>query len=584
MHPGIDQNRWRGGWPLAAGIVTLAALLRLWALGHEGLWCDEAYTALTAAKSLRGLVYDLAHYDDAAPLFYLLVKGLTALLGNSEFVLRLVPALCGIAAVVLLLTEAYRRRAAALFYAAAFLAVAPFGLFYARQAREYGLLLLLAFVLLFGARDLLLRGTRRAGARFVFAGALLSLTHHLGVLLLAASAASWLLVRRRQISLGSWALWHTLALLPSLAWWIALGSQQLQTHAHGNLWIVPFWQEHSLLLGPLLSLGIFVPGVAPGVPLQVTFPALGAGTLWQALSAAAVLLSLVVGMIGWRRQSASDPETTWPGALLPALLLLPLAALAAVSLVWSPVYVLGRTDAIAFAAFALLIGRGLARLPRRLALLFLAGWTVVAVLSLAPSYGFTARTGTLPAKGADREVARFLAAAPLRAGDLVVHGPLTAPSLEYHLGRLAAPHTAVWFPAAAGKNPAVSTLLPTDSLGAYIAEARRMRAWMETVLPPDGTVWVLALLETAAPGAHEARRAGRVRATDLRYPQNVLVYHLAGLDPQPVARFYRQDWIGGERVLLRLPRDAWLPAGELPPLRPDPGAPGAAPPSEGAHS
>jgi hypothetical protein len=570
-------------WLWIAVILLTGALLRFAALGHEGLWCDEAYTALTAGKPIGQMLSDLAAHDDAPPLFYLLEKGITQIAGNSEAALRLLPAAAGVAALLLLLSCARRRKDPALFWAAAFFAVAPYGIFYARQAREYGLLMFLAFVLILSSRNLLRHNARGAGPLLAASGALACLTHHLGVILVCTSVLLWPLRSRGgsdsrgNLAWWRWGLWHLLPLLLWAVWWIGIGGQQMQTHAEGNYWISAYWEKQSILLGPLLSLGAFVPGVAPGVPLHVAFASLGdTHTLWRIVSTGTVLLCLVLAALRIGRSRATrQTEDQRPGNAPPAtagtagtpgnpavewaFFLIPLLALTVVSAIWTPIYVVARTDTIAFAAFALLVGHGLARLPRALAGILVLAWALVSIPSLAPGYG-VGDPGR--AKGVDRQVARFLADRGLGTGDLLVHGPLTAPTLEYYLERRAVPHTPIWFPATAGRNPAAAVPLSPDSLERYVDEARRLRQRMEQQLPANGAAWILGIV-----GASDTTTVAQMRATELTYPTSILLYHLVGLTPQKPLLRYRQDWIGGERAIFRVPREAWVPVEDLPPLR-----------------
>jgi hypothetical protein len=48
------------------------------------------------------------------------------------------------------------------------------------------------------------------------------------------------------------------------------------------------------------------------------------------------------------------------------------------------------------------------------------------------------------------------------------------------------------------------------------------------------------------------------------YPANVLLSALAGLRDVPVELEYRQDWVSGERLLLRVDRDSWVPVDSIP--------------------
>jgi hypothetical protein len=222
-----------------------------------------------------------------------------------------------------------------------------------------------------------------------------------------------------------------------------------------------------------------------------------------------------------------------------------------------------RTDAIAFAPFALWLGRGLGRAPRGAAWAALAFWALVSLGSLAPGYGI-GPPGR--AKGADREVARAIVRGGLRPGDWVVHSYLTAPSIEYYLERAGAAHGVAYYPPDAGWNPAAVRATPADSLDAYVRQAHALRGRLESGMPADGSVWVLALTEDAG-----ARTSTELTAGDLAYPTSILVYLLVGnRSLVPVAR-YRQDWVGGDRALLRLARADWVAPESLGPVRLEPG-------------
>lgn len=119
-----------------AAPVALAALafLYLYTLGHPSLWFDEAWEA----NYYAGFV-DAPWYN--RPVLYMgAEKALVRALGPSEFALRLLPCLAGLAAVgvtfVLVRQEAGR---AAAWTAAALLAVAPPFLFHAHELKNYTL-------------------------------------------------------------------------------------------------------------------------------------------------------------------------------------------------------------------------------------------------------------------------------------------------------------------------------------------------------------------------------------------------------------------------------------------------------------
>ena len=99
--PSIDlaggKSDWRGRLT-AALVLVLAAVLRLWALGRDGMWSDECLTATWAQLPWRQTLAAPAT-DNNAPLYFLLAKLPPALLGSNELAWRLLPALLGVAGV-----------------------------------------------------------------------------------------------------------------------------------------------------------------------------------------------------------------------------------------------------------------------------------------------------------------------------------------------------------------------------------------------------------------------------------------------------------------------------------------------------
>ena len=215
MQAGADRKI--TGCLLAGAVVlVMAGFLRLISLGREGLWCDEAYAALMVQLPLPEMIQSLMRYDDAPPLFYMLQKLVVSCVGCSETALRLLPALSGIVAVFLLLIRWCEEERGQYCWAAIFLATTTYGVFYARQARSYGLLILLALLFILSAKDLLLKNRRWSGPQqtdagkatppqtvlrkttlgwagplLAMTGMLLCMTHHLGVVLILTSFLLW---------------------------------------------------------------------------------------------------------------------------------------------------------------------------------------------------------------------------------------------------------------------------------------------------------------------------------------------------------------------------------------------------------
>ena len=566
------RTRW-GVLPTAVGLLLIATLARFGALGYEGIWCDEGYTATLISMPFGELLGTLTRTDDAPPLYYLLQKLLVPLTGQSEVGLRSLPALAGILAIVALLLTNGRRRWGSGGWAAAYFALCTYAIFYARQARSYAFLMLLALVLILCARALLLRGpraARRASGGLVIAAILICLTHHIGVVLILTSLLLWPLRTAQDLSLRRWLLLHA---IPLAAWgllWSA-SSAQLTAHTELNFWIARFWQDQPLLCAPLYSFEAFLPGLLPVGHRGIAFPTLPeTSRLWPVISALLGLLAIVVLACGdrcrhWLKARAADPGEGRAALIEGAFLCLPLGALTIASLIATPVYVVARTDAIAFPAFALLIGRGLNRLPRWLAAGAVLFWAILSFATLAPSYGIGAAGWV---KGADRQLAKTITQAGLAPGDWLIHGFLTSPSLEYYLSRGDVAHSRAHFPAEAGASIAAVRPTSPDSLAAYLNEAQDLRARIEADASPNTAVWILALKAPvhAVTGKPVTREARALSAEELSYPTSLLVYAFVGKSPAQAVAHYRQDGVGGERVLLRLPRNGWIPPERLPPI------------------
>ncbi|WP_292366634.1 MULTISPECIES: glycosyltransferase family 39 protein [unclassified Methanoculleus] len=136
-----------------AGLTAIGALLRLYNLGGNSLWLDEAATLSFARQSFLGIWESTAGGEFNPPLFYWLEHGMLVF-GESEFVLRFLPALLGVLTipVVYLIGSEFRDRNVGLI-AAALLAFSPFHIFYSQEARAYApMLFFFSLALLFYVR------------------------------------------------------------------------------------------------------------------------------------------------------------------------------------------------------------------------------------------------------------------------------------------------------------------------------------------------------------------------------------------------------------------------------------------------
>lgn len=203
--------------------MSVAALLRCFRLGSQSLWIDEIFTWLSAGGGQPSLTARDLLENVHGPLFSLALHGWMRVAGESEWALRVLPAVAGVLMVPVMawLADRWLGRSAAA-PAAWLTAGSPFLVWYSQESRGY------AWLMLFSAMSCaaLLELQRRTDSRRV-------------ALYLLASAAALL-------SNLSFAL-----LIPiQLRWWLG---GAVQTRAARRRWL-------------LATLGVALVVAAPWVP------------------------------------------------------------------------------------------------------------------------------------------------------------------------------------------------------------------------------------------------------------------------------------------------------------------------------
>jgi hypothetical protein len=171
----------------AVAVVALAAgglALRL--IATRGIWLDEAISIHQAQMPLGDMLTNLRTTDVHPPLHHILLWGTVRLLGDGEVAVRapsLIAATAMIPALYAAARDIYDKRAG--MAAAALVAVAPFAVWYADEARMYALFMLFALLSVW----MQVRVIRGAGTGswlgFVLAAAALVYTQYFGALFVA---------------------------------------------------------------------------------------------------------------------------------------------------------------------------------------------------------------------------------------------------------------------------------------------------------------------------------------------------------------------------------------------------------------
>jgi hypothetical protein len=125
---------------LAWSAVGLGCLLRLVQYGlNRSLWMDEAYLALNILhRSWAGLFQTLDNHQGAPVIFLLLEKSAVHLLGSSEYALRLLPLLAGLASLFLFYNLAGKAiTGMAVPLAMGLYAISPSLIYYSSELKQY---------------------------------------------------------------------------------------------------------------------------------------------------------------------------------------------------------------------------------------------------------------------------------------------------------------------------------------------------------------------------------------------------------------------------------------------------------------
>jgi mannosyltransferase len=139
---------------LTVGALLLVGFgLRVWHLGTQSLWLDEALSVIFARQGMRDLLSTLVTQDLHPPLYYVALHFWMGLAGSTEFAVRFVSVIFGLPAIpatFLLGASIFRvKRSSEIaldrgeqvgLIAAAFVTVSPFLIYYSQEARMYSAL------------------------------------------------------------------------------------------------------------------------------------------------------------------------------------------------------------------------------------------------------------------------------------------------------------------------------------------------------------------------------------------------------------------------------------------------------------
>ena len=156
-------------WLMVIFITLFGGWLRVLLLANKGMWLDETFSVWMTSHSVPDMLQWMIRIDQHPPLYYLLLHSWITLNGDTPYNARLLSALFGTVTIPVIYLIGKRISGAVLGLAAAvFLALSPYNIYFAQEARMYTLLTFNAAVAIYALVRLLTdsRALRPIGSQF----------------------------------------------------------------------------------------------------------------------------------------------------------------------------------------------------------------------------------------------------------------------------------------------------------------------------------------------------------------------------------------------------------------------------------
>jgi hypothetical protein len=167
MNEGIDFEGF-APW-MVLSITLIGGILRVFLLGNKGMTMDETFSLWLANHSIVDMLHWIVKIDQNPPLYYLLLHYWMAFNGDTPYYARLLSALFGAGTIPIIYLIGKRISGAVMGLAAAvIMALSPFNIRLAQDARMYTLLAFNASVAMYALVRLLTdaRSVRPIGSQF----------------------------------------------------------------------------------------------------------------------------------------------------------------------------------------------------------------------------------------------------------------------------------------------------------------------------------------------------------------------------------------------------------------------------------
>jgi mannosyltransferase len=143
------KNQLKSKWPIITlwVIIFLGAFLRIYHLGAESMWLDEACSVMGSRQSLKLVIESSGNLHNQPPLYFIILHFWMIFFGTTEVAARSLSAICGIISVYFIYKIGSQLVNKKVAFIGSFLsAISAFLIEYSQEARAYSLLLLLSLL------------------------------------------------------------------------------------------------------------------------------------------------------------------------------------------------------------------------------------------------------------------------------------------------------------------------------------------------------------------------------------------------------------------------------------------------------
>jgi len=208
------------------GIVLIGAFLRVYHLGTQSIWFDEAFSVWISSLTLPQMVQATAA-DVHPPLYYFLLHYWIIVFGTSESTVRLLSVLFGVLAIPMIYVvgrQLFNKETGLV--GALILALSSFNIYYSQETRMYSLMALLALLSMYFFWRFLRQSNLVSSVGYVLSTTLLVYTHYYSWFVVIAQniyvVTLLLLSKHRAYRLRDWAVLQAIVVALFVPWMVVL--------------------------------------------------------------------------------------------------------------------------------------------------------------------------------------------------------------------------------------------------------------------------------------------------------------------------------------------------------------------------